>query len=75
MPIYDYHCEQCGTNFETRLSFKEKEMGMKPECPSCSNLDTRQLISAGMVLRMGTSQSGNFAPSACSPRIGGGCCE
>ncbi|MBW6465904.1 MAG: zinc ribbon domain-containing protein [Brevefilum sp.] len=74
MPIYDYHCDQCGTTFETRLTFQEKEVGKIPACPNCSSLDTQQLISAGMFLRTGTSQSGNMSAPACGPRIGGGCC-
>lgn len=74
MPYYDYHCDQCGTVFDFRLTFKEKEVGVKPICPNCANPDTQQMISAGMFIKAGTGQSGNFTAPACGPRMGGGCC-
>ncbi len=74
MPIYDYSCNQCGTRFETRLSFTEKDSGLVPVCPNCSSSETRQIITGGMGLLMGNSQSGNDLPPACGPRLGGGCC-
>lgn len=73
MPIYDYSCNDCGTTFEIRLSFSEKDKGVNPICPNCSSPNTRQIISGGTVLRTGLSQSRN-TPNACPPRPGGSCC-
>jgi putative FmdB family regulatory protein len=52
MPVYDYQCEQCETVFEVRAAFKEKEAGLKPECPQCHSKKTRQLLTSGLFLRI-----------------------
>ncbi len=39
MPIYEYHCEDCGTEFEALVRGEEK-----PGCPSCG----RQRLSRRM---------------------------
>lgn len=74
MPIYDYRCGQCETTFEIRLSFQEKEQGQKPNCPTCANPDTQQLISGGMFIRSGGSMDGRGSFPVCGPNAGGGCC-
>jgi putative FmdB family regulatory protein len=74
MPFYDYHCDQCEKAFEVRQSFQEKEQGLRPDCPNCLSSDTRQLISAGMVLRSTGSFGGQGSPPACGPNAGRGCC-
>lgn len=40
MPIYEYHCKNCGRTFE-ELVFGDDV----PECPSCHSADTEKLIS------------------------------
>ncbi len=32
MPLYEYHCNQCSTDFEVRRSFSDTGT---PECPVC----------------------------------------
>jgi len=74
MPIYNFQCDDCETIFDVRASFKEKEAGLKPECPQCHSQNAHQRISAGWFV-VSDQNSANVAqaPSCgCSP--GGGCC-
>ena len=41
MPIYEFHCNKCDTNFEQLLMGSDK-----PECPKCSSNDVGRLLSA-----------------------------
>ena len=34
MPLYEYHCDQCDTDFEVRRSFSATGT---PECPTCQD--------------------------------------
>ncbi len=43
MPLYEYHCNTCGENFEKMVRFSEQEQ--PPECPQCHSRDTRKQIS------------------------------
>jgi putative FmdB family regulatory protein len=73
MPVYDYQCQQCEMVFEVRASFKEKEMGLAPECPRCRSKNTRQLLTLGIFLRKSESGSSLSIPG-CGPNAGSGCC-
>jgi putative FmdB family regulatory protein len=73
MPIYDYQCDRCDTTFEVRASFKEKEAGLKPVCPTCQNAETHQLLTVGMFVR-GGGNGGASNSSCCGPDAGPGCC-
>jgi putative FmdB family regulatory protein len=72
MPIYNFQCEQCLEVFEVRATFKEKEAGLEPICPKCQSKETRQMISAGLVLR--GSDGASLSLPACGPSAGPGCC-
>jgi len=72
MPLYDYRCTVCDEVFEIRASIKEKEAGLRPECPKCYSPQTQQLLTAGLVIRGGDSRS--LAFPACGPDAGPGCC-
>lgn len=41
MPIYEYHCETCGHNFEYLVLGKEEPTG----CPSCNGTKVNKLMS------------------------------
>ncbi len=73
MPIYDYQCDLCERTFEVRASFKEKEAGLKPACPSCQSTDTHQLLTAGMLVHAGGTDGPSIS-SCCGPNAGPGCC-
>jgi putative FmdB family regulatory protein len=36
MPLYEYHCNQCHTDFEVRRSFSDSGT---PECPVCHEVE------------------------------------
>ena len=72
MPLYDYQCEQCQVVFEIRATIKEKEIGLEPECPMCQGKQTHQIITAGSILRGGSSSG--FSMPGCGPGAGPGCC-
>jgi putative FmdB family regulatory protein len=72
MPIYNFQCEQCLEVFEVRATFKEKELGLEPECPICHSQETRQMITAGLVLR--GSDGASLSLPGCGPNAGPGCC-
>ncbi len=72
MPFYNFQCEQCGETFDVRASIKEKEAGLEPECPKCHSKMTRQVITAGLVLR--GSDGSRIALPSCGPDAGPGCC-
>lgn len=40
MPIYDFRCDSCGTEFEELVRATET-----PPCPSCGAADPRRLLS------------------------------
>jgi putative FmdB family regulatory protein len=46
MPLYDFQCEYCDEVFEVRASIRDKEAGLKLECPKCHRQKTRQVITA-----------------------------
>lgn len=43
MPIYEYHCNRCGHNFEAMQSFNENPIHL---CPNCNGVDVNRLVSA-----------------------------
>ena len=73
MPLYDYQCQACQAVFEVRATFKEKEEGLEPECPQCQSKNTKQVLTAGLLIRGGDGASLSIPP-ACGPNAGPGCC-
>lgn len=43
MPIYEYECLVCGSNFELRRSISDSDSDL--ECPKCGAEKTRRVIS------------------------------
>jgi putative FmdB family regulatory protein len=73
MPIYIFNCEECDETFDVNASIIEKESGLHAECPRCHSLHTRQMITAGAILR-GGSKFGVQLSSGCGPNFTPGCC-
>ena len=70
MPFYDYQCKDCGEAYEVRATIKEKETGLELLCPKCGSHEARQMLTAARMLH----GSKEFAPPACGPNAGPGCC-
>ena len=73
MPIYEYHCEACGQDFEC-LVFGSDE----PACSACSSKRVKRLMSAcGFVSRGASgetvSSSAGSSCSGCSASSCAGC--
>jgi putative FmdB family regulatory protein len=60
MPIYEYHCPDCNSNFEklVRLS----EANVVPECPECGQRHTQKKLST---FATSGSNTGGLAASSC----------
>ncbi len=66
MPIYEYQCEECATQFETLVRHHET-----PNCPQCHSEKLQKKISAHAV---GTALPDTACGSAPSPMCGSGGC-
>ena len=67
MPLYEYHCQFCGEEFEKMMRMSEADQ--KPECPHCQSSDTHKKISVFAARGLNTTFSPSSASSgnACSP--------
>ncbi len=63
MPIFEYKCNKCGTEFEELVSSTDS----KVECPECGSSDVDKLISGFASLH-----GSGFGGGGCSPSAGGG---
>jgi putative FmdB family regulatory protein len=68
MPLYEYHCLDCGEDFEKLVRFSELES--LPDCPFCHSTHTQKKISifaagnfASRSAATGSSQSTCSAPT------------
>ena len=68
MPLYEYRCNECGTEFEMMLRFSEADR--QPACPKCESSQTQKKLSA--VASFGTAASGidNNSRASCGTRGG-----
>lgn len=66
MPIYDYRCGGCGSQFEQLVRGEQKVT-----CPRCSSADLQRLISLTARPASGGKQADL---SRLGPPAGGGCC-
>ncbi|PJF47933.1 MAG: zinc ribbon domain-containing protein [Chloroflexi bacterium] len=60
MPIYEYHCAQCGERFERWFASHQKAPKGGGACPFCNSRRVRRLISAARV-RSGDATSASDA--------------
>jgi len=71
MPIYEYHCENCGEDFEHLVFGNEK-----PDCASCESANVNKLMSAcGFISRGNGGETTKMAASdsSCSGCTAGSC--
>lgn len=70
MPIYEYHCQACGKNFDAIRSMKDADTPIL--CKHCQSEQTRRMMSVFYAASDGrsvTSSSGG----GCSGCSGGSC--
>ena len=68
MPLYEYRCNECGGEFEKRLSFSETDR--LPVCPRCESRNTQKKLSK--VVSFGTVSAGSAISSGSSCGSSGG---
>jgi putative FmdB family regulatory protein len=71
MPIYEYHCESCGEDFEYIVFGSDQ-----PDCTSCNSSEVSKLMSAcGFVSKGGNGESvkSSAADSSCGGCSAGSC--
>ncbi len=66
MPLYEYYCEECGTDFENMMRFDQSEV--RPPCPKCGSQQTRKRISL-FASKTGVGSQGGG--SSCGSSSGG----
>jgi putative FmdB family regulatory protein len=66
MPIYEYHCADCGTTFEALVRGSKGVMHARDQtCPECGGASLEKLLSAPIMLSGRTSRP---AGSTCCGR-------
>ncbi len=66
MPIYEYKCEKCDTNFEKLQTKNEKVI-----CPSCGGTSLKKMFS---VFAKGSSSELSSSEGSVPTSAPGGCC-
>lgn len=65
MPAYDYKCQDCGAEFEIRMSMSSYSEGVTPECTACGSKRTERSFGAITVLTGG--RGGGTSSPSCGP--------
>ena len=71
MPIFEYKCTECNSNYDVFHKTKEKEEDIV--CPSCSSKSHVKLMSAFSSVMSSGSSSGCEGGSCGMPSFSGGC--
>jgi len=58
MPIYEYRCKNCNTQFEMYISNKDNEV----ICPECREKNVEKILSSGIFT--GRLDTGNCGPGS-----------
>ncbi|MCA9081821.1 MAG: zinc ribbon domain-containing protein [Planctomycetaceae bacterium] len=71
MPMYEYRCQSCGTEFEELV-----RAGETPPCPKCAGKKLEKLMSASAGHTGGSLPiTGPGCPPSDAPPCGTGCCR
>jgi putative FmdB family regulatory protein len=62
MPIYEYHCEDCGQDFEKLVRFSDPKINT-PECPGCQSDNTHKRLS--VIASLGGINAQTSSASSC----------
>ena len=63
MPLYAFHCTDCGEEFEQMRRFSEADL--TPDCPACGSGNSRKLISAAVSISATRNAASPFSSSGC----------
>jgi len=66
MPIYEFKCRTCESQFEVLTSFKERD---KVKCPACQSQEVDALLTT-FSTKITPYQDGSSGPGVCQ-----GCCN
>ncbi len=64
MPLYEYACEDCGTQFERLVSLQDRDRD--GVCPECGSKDVRRLISTFAIGKSIASGSTGMSCPTCT---------
>jgi len=62
MPLYEYQCSDCGSEFEKLMRFSDPNI-QSPECPGCQSHHTHKRLST--IAAYSGGQSGSQSTSSC----------
>ena len=63
MPIYEYHCSDCGHDFDKLVRFSDPKLN-SPECPDCNSENTlKRLSTVAAFTKASSTASSNCASS------------
>ncbi len=63
MPLYEYHCDSCGKEFEKMVRFSQ--IGKPQECPKCHSNETKRLLSR--IASLGSSSPSGSSCASSGP--------
>jgi putative FmdB family regulatory protein len=62
MPVYEYHCETCGEDFD--LFVRSATQRVEPECPRCGSTKVHKAIS---LFGVGGAGARSDSSASCGP--------
>ncbi|NTU82018.1 MAG: zinc ribbon domain-containing protein [Chloroflexales bacterium] len=62
MPLYEYHCQECGERFEKLLRMSDDAKAVR--CPACAGASVERLLSS---FATSGKQSGASSAASCGP--------
>jgi putative FmdB family regulatory protein len=62
MPVYEYHCNQCGESFD--LFVRSATQRSEPQCPRCGSTKVKKAIS---LFGVGSASGGQNLSASCGP--------
>ena len=69
MPLYEFHCEDCNSDFEKRRAIKEADAPL--ECPECESREVKRKMSLFIALTKSDSGASSLGGGGCG--CGGAC--
>ncbi|MFN3550835.1 MAG: FmdB family zinc ribbon protein [Endomicrobiia bacterium] len=67
MPVYEYVCKDCKTEFEVSATLEEKEKGLKPKCPNCGSENIIRFFGSANFINFFDKSSSFNSGSCCGP--------